>query len=518
MTDIGQIEDIYALLRLKGSGLPDQARIAKMAKATAKRKGKLAILGEAGINLLISKRKMSLESLSKLPLFVGLMQHKDPVESVRRILTDMKTLYQKTRQSQCVGCSLRAQCDFGKQYGDAFRDVSKVVDANFDKKVHVNCPVLPEIDGFNQMVAATKQFAALMQAQNSPLAQAMNSVGGANNMEEVAEQAEDIEENHDADEDDEQEEVHGLDEEDDEGADYTPPVQQQTPGGSGKFDGKLDGNSLINSSEKLIRDLTQKQLALFQLGQRFSKELTAAKKSKFKPTTDLTPTSKDERIESVSEEKKVLPVQHGLPKEVFEAGIEQKRLLKSKNTKPQEKKKLLYLLIDISASMMGWLGDCHNGLFTRNALSAVFSIAVAQRVRDDGGVLYSRFFTGNVSDLTASYTLQDYVHHLKLLGLPSCRQGSTNITAVVTQAIEDVVSSKESLASAEILLITDCEDSFNEKSLQDLLKANKIELNTLDVAGGTINSGSAQSLRKISSRYFKANENEPDITKIVSLV
>jgi hypothetical protein len=286
-----------------------------------------------------------------------------------------------------------------------------------------------------------------------------------------------------------------------------------------EFDGALSGESLVRVSEDLIKKLSVKSLAIFELGRKFSQEMAASKKGKFKPETSVQADKDDTRIVNPGDLSTLVPSQHGLPSEIFDAKQDQTKLVKARNIKREEKKKLLYLLIDVSGSMSGYLGgDAKNGLYTRNCLSSLFSIACAERVRDDKGVLFSRFFAGCPTNLTTSETPAEFEHHIKLLSLPSCTSASTNIAECICYACNDIATMKGQICSSEILLITDCEDHIDEAEIRNLIKTTKVELNTLDVAGGSINSGAAASLRAVSFRYYKANEREPDITKIVSLL
>ncbi len=166
--------------------------------------------------------------------------------------------------------------------------------------------------------------------------------------------------------------------------------------------------------------------------------------------------------------------------------------------------------------MCGFLGSGQRGLYTRGSLATLFSCGVARRVRDDGGVVFARFFTGNVSELMTAKTPAEFSEILDWLKSPSYRSGSTNILNVIEVACADVQAAKDDLARTEILLITDCEDHFAAKDIKPLLKG--AELNILDVAGGSIDGVTAKALKEVANKYFKANEAAANIHDIVKLI
>ena len=504
--DKGYVEDLYALFRLKGAGLPSKERIVKMAKSAAKRK---AGSSETALNMLISKRKMALAQLVGLPYFHGLATLPNPVSSVDRLLARLKELYSKTRQAQCISCSLLKQCDFGQQYERNVTDITKVVDPDFDQKVHKDCPVRPEIGAINQSYAAAKTLVALAKAAAEPEANVVDDRGGAD-LEDISVQLEELSNMPPPPEDD------GT--APDQSTDYHLPVDHKTPPErTNRFDGKLSGEALVKVSEKLIKDVSQLQISLFDLGKKFSQALTAAKAGKFSPVSHVEANKDESQIKKVSDLPEIIPSQHGLPAEVFDSRLEKKQLTKAQYQKREEKQKLLYLLIDISASMTAPLGaGCMHGMLTRGALSSLFTLACARRVRADKGVLFSRFFTGNVTDLVTAKTDDEYEHMLRVLSLPDYTSGSTDIGQVIKVAAMDIAQAKEPLASSEILLVTDCEDYIDTSMIRTHL--GKTELNILDVSGGSSRTAASMALKSVANSYYKANEKEPDISKMVTLL
>ena len=506
--DPGFTEDVFALLRLRGNGLPSKERISKMAEAASKkRKGVNAM----SLTLLMGKRKMTFLSMLRLPYFHALAALNNPIEATERFITKMKMLYYKARAAQCSGCNLLTNCAFGQQYGSVMKDITRVIDADFSKKAHPNCPVLPEISGVNQRYAAMMQAMLMAQANQTPEQEVMKRQGqmpaAMEKLIEAVNNAPDVVPMEDN-------EVLDLRDPDEDSDSFHLPGDMSI--GSGYYDSVHNANRVCEVQERLIEELSVANLALFQLGQKFSHEMTAQKKGKFKPTATVEVDKQQDKMEKVSDITKLTASQHGLPVEIFEHRLEKKTLVKTQHGKQEHKKQLLYLLIDNSASMSSFIGASSRGLYTRGSLAFLFAMAIIRRVRDDGGIVFLRFFSGGPGPLKTAKTPEEFDALLDFVATASFRSGSTDIARVVRQACDDVTAAQDDLSRTEILLITDCENHIDANEVKLTLK--KAELNTLDVAGGSINSSSAQALKSISQKFYKANEAAANVSDIVKLV
>src|ERR1044072_4391436 len=161
--DRGFVEDLYALLRRQGNGMPSKQRTEKLIEHVQK----TAKISAISAKILVTKRLFSLKQISSMAYFKALQSLGDPVDAVRRILQNFQLLYMKYRQAQCMTCHLQSQCNFGKQYSAATVDIRRVLDADFKNKVHPDCPVLPEIDVVNQMAEAVKTFKSMVKNQQA---------------------------------------------------------------------------------------------------------------------------------------------------------------------------------------------------------------------------------------------------------------------------------------------------------------------------------------------------------------
>lgn len=510
LPDVGFAEDVYALLRLKGDGLPTSERIKKMAKDTAVRLKTKEIF----ITLLISKRKIILKKLSAIPYFVALATIYPPLDATRRLMLRFRELYFKLRQSQCTTCHLMSQCDFGKQYGEVMTDITKVLDPDFSKKVHQDCPLMPEIDFTQQLAAAATMLKNMSQPAEKPEQKIADKLSAEPVLNEMEKEEAKFEQLGESAEDNNTEDTNSDDPEDH----YQPGLN--IGGGQGKksgfYDGSHDGSHICKITESFIDKVTQSQLSLFELGRKLGIGLASKKKGKFAPVTIVEKEKKQQTIEQVSEVNKVVPTQHALPEKVFEQKLLRKQLVKTQNMQPSSKQQLLYLLHDNSASMGEQLGGNRNSLITKGALSNVLCLAVCRRVRDDGGIVFLRFFSGGFSNLYMAKKKEDYLDLLLIIASCSYVAGGTDIRAAVEKAQEDITTQGGDIASAEILLCTDCEDSFSASDVKQ--KLGKVPLNILDVSGGGKKGQMSDALKTIATQYYKANEQAVDVNKLVELV
>ena len=100
----------------------------------------------------------------------------------------------------------------------------------------------------------------------------------------------------------------------------------------------------------------------------------------------------------------------------------------------------------------------------------------------------------------------------KMLARCDANGGGTSISTALRTAWADIQSARDEVAKAEVLVITDCEDTLN---LQKLLgDKQRMKLHTLDVSGHS--SGDAcGTLQALSERYFKL---DPTATSLQDMV
>lgn len=507
LPDPGFIEDVFALMRLRGNGIPDKTRIDAMAHVIATKIGQR----EVGINLLLSKRKMMLDRLVQLPYFLALSSQTDLIDSCRRLMVTFRTFYKKVRQAQCLTCNYKPNCDFGKQYGGSVAKITNVIDPNYSKKVHPDCPVRPEIDSTNQLVQAMQKMQQMLNKQSKAAvaaAQAADPNGG--NIQGAQQAIEDMDDpTLDADVSDEQ-----LDPE--ESGDYMMPDSEASPGQSIGFKTSFTAQHFCTITEQYVKDVSMGQLVIYELGSKLDIALQGREVEDFKPVPYTAKDKDPDHIKSVTEIAKVQSSQYALDDEVFEAKLMKKELVKHEFKEPQSKKKLLYLLVDSSGSMSTGIG--HGGsagnVFTRGSLATVLCMALVRKVARDEGICYARFFEGSPGPLNQAVRKDEFPQLEKWVADNDYNGGGTSIISALKAAARDIKNAdKDSpLAKSIILLITDGDDWMKRDDVKKVI--GESELHVLDVAGGgrsTIN----EELKASATKYFKADESVPDINKLV---
>ncbi len=519
LDDAGFVHDVYSLLRLKGHGLPTDKRIKTMAKAVVKAD---KTIPEMVVTLLMKKRRQVFGVLTALPYFHALARiEKDSVNGVRRLLITFQKLYYKSRESQCASCQYRTNCQFGKQYGEISDNILNIVVPDFKLLIDPNCPSLPSMELVSQMLSAANTLTNISAPSAQPgQLNAVNNIdsttGGAVSTEDLSKVSKEL---NDLTAGLSQDDTTNVPESAKPSQDFGPSFDSGGYGRCDIFTANFDGEAIARVTEDTVNKLTKAQLLLFEIGQSLSIGLHVTKKGKFKPVTQIDENTDTRQIKNVSDVPKVLPSQNALPDEVFDTKLVKGTLSKRQNLKPDKsKKQLLYLLIDSSGSMSDQL--CTKGplaLITKGAMSVAFSQALARRVRDDEGIMFVRFFDGQVSPLIHARTKEDFDMLLTKLSMNSFSGGGTDIVHAVTTAVSDIKSGKDEIARAELILMTDCQDSFNASDVVAALKG--LEMNTFDVSGSKSSSvGVKAQLKASSKRYYKANETAVNLDKMVELL
>jgi len=513
IVDAGLTEDIFSLLRYKGNGLPDEDR---QKSITTYLVGKTSI-NQVSASIMVKKRAQFLRKITNLNYFKALCMSNDPLSSVERILTSFRYLAGVHREVQCKKCNLFNKCKFGQQYSSMTGDISKVMNPKYEDLVHEDCPSMPEFTAFDGLHKAIDRLRSMQDAEKAEHNMAdANGLYGAKEIGNMDEEFGDKEDSYLGQEDVDLDCLNMEDED-------FPFFDSAGSGGSSIFNASFTGNHYAKAVESMISCLTSAKLDIYDLAKNLEMELNSKKKGKMKPVDEMEHDSKKENIRSEAEISKVLPSQHGLPEEVFDKKAHDKSLEKKRHLKPDEKKQLLYLLIDNSISMKAQLRDNKTSALTRGALASVFSIALIRRVVADKGIVYVRFFAGTPSSLRVADTKERQENLLKSISNADYNGSGTNLGAALKAACEDIRKGKShvNIAKSEILLITDCDDSLNPTTLDAARGTgdNKIPLHVLDVSGVSRQCGSASAvLKTVADKYFKINKGETDVSKMVDLL
>lgn len=512
------VEDIFALIRLKGSGLPSAQRqeflIAELAKHT---KSQLAA------SIFVKKRALMLKDLVKLPYFASLTQLTDSVYATDKLITQFKKLGQKVRESQCMSCQFHKDCEFGKQYGSKVTNITKVIDPDFSKKTHPDCPNLPDMEFANTMNDATKLMASLYDPANQQQTEALiNQLAkDVRNQKpydpQMDPQAMSKAASSPSSGDIEADPKVGHTEDD-----FIPTTVSSSTRGTA-YDAQFSADYYVKQHDQLIESLLQVGVEIFNIGRVLDSFLAQGDSKLLTDTKETSESRRSDLMREASDITKADKLQHALPNEVFDAKVAKKQLSVEREQKPQGKKHLLYLLIDASGSMRTQFLSNPNSIMSRASLSSVLTIALMKKIAKEKGIVYIRYFTGSVSPLIEVRTPDDFTTAIKKIGNCNFDGGSTNIQTALKAASGDIAAATNEIRRSEILLITDCDDRLS-LAKQDLSGA---KLSVLDVSGTTntvadnLRYGTAAAstvLKSIADAYYKADEKHLDLKSIVKLV
>lgn len=524
------VHDVYALVTLKGAGLPDKARTDKLAEHYAK---ELKLIKDVA-RAMIAKRTQVLGSMVKTGMFQYFVSGKsvlNDLEFTEQLIVSFKKLHVKLRQSQCMTCPMLSSCDFGRQYSDKVRDITIVVDADYKKKVAPNCPHEPEIELMSQLANSASFMNSLGTPEGQTIANVMNeqavvegepSYGSpdkdpllsAKEMRELLEAEEEaLKASLQFDSD-----LDHLDFDDD-----RPDFAGINNGyGSGLgYDAKHTRGNSVYLNPKIIDQIKVTQLAIYQLAMKLEAGLHKNKKGLFAPTENLTPDRKDTQIKSFNDVGKVKKMEHAESEGVFITKLAKKAMQKVQQLMPAGKKQLLYVLVDFSGSMQSYAGVSPIlGFINRAALTASFVIALARRVRDDGGMLFFRGFAYGTTPLRFCRTKEQFDALEQFVATAAFNGGGTNIYRALENARDDIMNNRGEISKAEILLITDAQDSFDTNQIKVMRGwFDDIPISTLDTVGGTGSlSGAARCLRELSDNYYKVDPTKNSVASMIDLV
>lgn len=512
--DKGFSEDLFCLVRKRGSGLPADDRLEKMATAIAQRMNKNRTL----TLLSLRKRRHVLRMLTELPYFQALCLElaANPHQAVARLFSTFREMTRKIRQAQCLTCHLRTSCNFGMQYGGVVSDIGRVVDADFAKKVHVDCPERPEIDSINQLAAFAQKFAAISPVSlGSTQAQTVEDYEKA--MKELGEEMEGeaMEEDGSMSDLDPEESANDA-------------AASLGVGGAGRTDlgcsATSTGAHFARVNEALVNQMSTANMVLFEIGLKLQALLGAATQNKYKPAPAVADKSDIKNLSSTTEMTSVAPSQQALNDDEFAVRLAKGSLQVTKYEEPEEKKFLLYGLIDVSGSMRDNIGANSGGwsLISRGQVASTLATALFSRVRDEEGIVFLRFFDDAPGMMLSARKKPEFEPLLKEIATNDFNGGGTSIARALLQAVRDVRDSQNEIRKAEILLITDGDDTIDAKAEKEIVEIKTkydIRLNSLNInPSGHQHGNAAEVMKRISTKYLKINPSTVNVSQFVELV
>lgn len=218
------------------------------------------------------------------------------------------------------------------------------------------------------------------------------------------------------------------------------------------------------------------------------------------------------KMQSSRDLMKLLPGEYALPSDLFYVRFAKKELQCREFLAKQERKQVLYILLDNSGSM-------HND---KIKMAASVVIALLRKVVSNGDIFFFRFFSdypGAMHKVDNLKKAQDLIQ--KIIG-ESFSGGGTDVQAAVMRALGDIknaVDDKDNYAQmkdAQVLLLTDGDDSGCSAS-RIMSEKGKVKIHGV-VIHGTDQAGTVQTFSDTYYHVSRSNMDQSavDIVQMVS--
>lgn len=251
---------------------------------------------------------------------------------------------------------------------------------------------------------------------------------------------------------------------------------------------ELKIGNIVDLIDKVSRRVSDRQLEIFYVARK--KEIT--ERYRRDEVLKSVPYPEDEmnikNIDNPLELLKLVPTQYAYDDDIFMQKLVKKELLVKDYEARRLKKQALYLLIDVSGSM--------NGM--KNIYACGVSLAFVRQAIDEGSTYFLRFFDDDPHKLNTVESKEDAEKMASILVKQPFSGGGTSIQTAVLQAVKDITDSPEQFEKAEIMIISDGEDTVRID--KDDLKGIKLH--------STIINGRNDGLKNLSDTYLELNSNQ----------
>lgn len=200
------------------------------------------------------------------------------------------------------------------------------------------------------------------------------------------------------------------------------------------------------------QNLSVRDMEIFRLAQVLEAEI--CKKGAGKKEKSEVPKQVEVGMAGFEEATKALPSQH-VDDDYFDKRAAVKELGVRIYEMPKEKAQLLYILLDVSASMQ----DSVVSNWPKGNIASAFCLALLSKVMDRQDIFYLQPFSGSPGKILVAEnnkTAREVSNWLRKCGFNG---GGTDIRASLLTAAENVKQAKDKLSGADVLIITDGEDS-----------------------------------------------------------
>jgi uncharacterized protein with von Willebrand factor type A (vWA) domain len=242
---------------------------------------------------------------------------------------------------------------------------------------------------------------------------------------------------------------------------------------------------------------------MFNLARKFRYAAKRSRGEDYEFTDELTADVETRQMDHVSEIRHVLPTELALPDELFYLKLAKRELLVERHVQRITQSAVLHILLDVSMSMAGEAGIIANAI----------TMAFLKSYMDSGDKFLMRFFDGGQHSLMQAFDDESMRYVTSRVATFGFSGSGTKIQNAVVCACEDIarfrdVGDKE-FGEAEILLITDGEDSADASVLKEALELSGTKLNTILITGKVDRDriASYEPLLEASTKFFDVDRN-----------
>lgn len=241
---------------------------------------------------------------------------------------------------------------------------------------------------------------------------------------------------------------------------------------------KLDLNTL-----KVLQTASQAQSIDVKV------ESTTKHEKAIHPTSDIEP----EVLTDFSQLPDVLPEYQAQDDDVFYGQLAAGEVLVMQSYQTTQDKQVLYLLLDVSGSMA-------EPTYGSNEPKRIWGSGVVVRhlvnAYNGNSICLLRFFDGGVHDLIEVRTKEEALAAIEIVLKNAFSGDGTHIYGAFKKAVQDIRTQDGDFSKAEIVLITDAEDS----SMDDARQVRKLKGDDIRLHAAVIGN-SSPTLEKVSDSY-----------------
>ncbi len=295
--------------------------------------------------------------------------------------------------------------------------------------------------------------------------------------------------------------------------DFFQKAMQQAMGKDDTPNSKDDPDEMKDKIKGMISRMA-KELAIYDLSKKLEFTIRTSPKGKWNEVQHPDKGMDVGRIKHAREITKLLPSQFAMDDDLFIKKLLGKELLKKKYMQRQEKKQVLYMIVDNSGSM----DDRTSNVFTKFDVCRAIAVALMKKLIDKEDLFYFRWFSGYPEKLNRIKTKKDAVDFVPYILYNRDGDGGTNIMEAINQACDDIKQKKVDQADMmDILLITDGLAHIEVEKVNKLL-GQKIDLHSVIIS--TMNAGdyNLSPLKQISKNFLLTDaKKDSDVVKITNL-